>query len=102
MRIIPRHLAARIERALGVSRVVNIVGPRQAGKTTIVKDLLATARYMTLDDDGMRAALEADPYGQLQLISEQARKSGRPVVLDEVQRLPECLACAHRRLDVGR
>ncbi len=53
MKVIPRHLATRVERALGTSRVVNIVGPRQAGKTTLVKDLIATARYITLDDDAM-------------------------------------------------
>ena len=39
MRLIPRHLAARVERALRTSRVVNVVGPRQAGKTTLVSVL---------------------------------------------------------------
>ncbi len=99
MKVIPRHLATRIERALCVSRVVNIVGPRQAGKTTLVRDLIATAHYVTLDDDGTRAALAADPYGHLQLLSEHARKAKRPIVLDEVQRLPEISLALKRIVD---
>lgn len=99
MKVIPRHLATRIERALGTSRVVNIVGPRQAGKTTLVKDLIATARYITLDDDAMRAALEVDPYGQLLLLSEDARNTGLPIVIDEVQRLPEITFALKRIVD---
>lgn len=99
MSVIPRHLAARVERALGSSRVVNVVGPRQSGKTTLVKDLIETARYVTLDDDGIRAALEVDAYGQLQLLSEQARGSGRPIVLDEVQRTPEITFALKRIVD---
>jgi hypothetical protein len=100
--IIPRHLAARVERALGSSRVVNVVGPRQSGKTTLVKDLIETARYVTLDDDGIRAALEADAYGQLQLLSEEARDTGRPIVLDEVQRVPEITFALKRIVDADR
>ncbi len=99
MNPIPRHMTSRVERALGTSRVVNVVGPRQSGKTTLVKDLLKTARYLTLDDEGIRAALEADAYGQLQLLSEQARGTGRPVVLDEVQRTPEITFALKRIVD---
>ena len=102
MKVIPRHLATRIARALGSSRVVNIVGPRQAGKTTLVKDLVATARYVTLDDDVMRAALEADPYGQLLLFSEEAMDTGLPIVIDEVQRLPEITLALKRIVDADR
>ncbi len=102
MKVIPRHLATRIEQALGASRVVNIVGPRQAGKTTLVRDLIDTARFITLDDDGARAALEADPYGQLQLLSEESRKAKRPIVLDEIQRLPEITFALKRIVDADR
>jgi hypothetical protein len=36
---------------LASSRVVNIVGPRPDGKSTLVRELLASAAYVTLDDD---------------------------------------------------
>lgn len=102
MEILQRHLAARIERALGTSRVVNIVGPRQAGKTTLVRDLIDTAFYATLDDDTVRAALEADAYGQLLLLSEQSKNSGRPIVLDEVQRAPQITLALKRVVDADK
>lgn len=102
MALIPRHLAARVSRALATSRVVNIVGPRQAGKTTLVKDLIDTARYVTLDDDNLRAAIEADPYGQLQLLSDEGKVAGRPIVLDEVQRLPEITFALKRLVDADK
>jgi len=65
MEILQRHLAAHIEGALGASRVVNIVGPRQTGKTTLFCDLGYMVFYATLDDGAVRAALEADAYGNL-------------------------------------
>lgn len=96
MAIIDRHLAIRVERALASSRVVNIVGPRQVGKTTLVRNLMATV-YLTLDDDGVRAALEADPYGQLRLLVDE--HPDRPLVLDEIQRLPELTLALKRIVD---
>lgn len=102
MKVIPRHMTAKVESALGVSRVINIVGPRQAGKTTLARDLIDTARYVTFDDDGMRAALEADPYGQLQLLCGERGKSLRPIVLDEVQRLPKITLALKRLVDANR
>lgn len=91
-----------MEAALAASRVVNLVGPRQVGKSTLARDLIASAAYITLDDDGLRAALEADPYGQLQLLSEQSRDTGLPVVVDEVQRLPEITLALKRIVDADR
>ena len=89
MEIIPRHLATRVEEALAASRIVNVVGPRQAGKTTLVRDLLEHERYLTLDDRGVYAAFEQDPQGQIELLAEQQSGSGLPIVIDEVQRVPE-------------
>jgi uncharacterized protein len=102
MKIIARHLAQKVKDALRASRVVSIIGPRQAGKTTLVRDLIGAALYVTLDEDRIRAALEADPYGQLQLLAEQAQKAERPIVLDEVQRLPEITFALKRIVDSDR
>ena len=51
MDIIPRHLAEILTRTLRITRVLNIVGPRQAGKTTLVRDMVEAARYLDLDDE---------------------------------------------------
>lgn len=96
MSYVERHLAERIEKALSTSRIVNVVGPRQVGKTTLVRDLMRTT-YHTLDDDAIRAALAADPYGQLRLLTD--RQGDRPIVLDEVQTLPEIIRALKRIVD---
>ena len=93
--LLHRHLEPLLLEALASARVVNLVGPRQAGKTTLVRDLLAEVRFVTLDDDAIRTALEADPFGQLTRLVEAA--DGVPVVIDEAQRLPS-LALAIKRI----
>lgn len=89
MEIIPRHLGTKVEEALTNSRIVNVVGPRQAGKTTLVRDLVEHERYLTLDDRGVYAAFEQDPQGQIELLAEQRAESDLPIVIDEVQRVPQ-------------
>ncbi len=59
--LIPRHLCGEVESALRTTRVVNVIGPRQAGKTTLVRDLLGSRHFVSLDDTGVLAAMEADP-----------------------------------------
>ena len=53
MDIIPRHLAARVVATLRTSRVINVVGPRQAGKTTLVRDMVEAAQFLNLDDESL-------------------------------------------------
>ena len=56
-----RHLVDELEEALASARVVNLVGPRQAGKTTLVRDLFHVGRFITLDDAAILEAIEATP-----------------------------------------
>jgi len=87
VQIIPRHLSRILERTISTSRIVNVVGPRQDGKSTLVRDLMKSAAYVTLDDTTSLRALKEDPYSQLKALSRQA-PMGLPVVIDEIQRLP--------------
>lgn len=50
--------------------------------------MLRSARYLTLDDDPIRAALETDPHGQMQILAAQHKDSDLPIIIDEVQRVP--------------
>lgn len=52
--LVPRHLAERVETTLRTTRVINIVGPRQTGKTTLVRDMIEAAHFLDLDDEGHR------------------------------------------------
>jgi predicted AAA+ superfamily ATPase len=99
MPLTPRHLSTSLSDSLANSRIVNVVGPRQDGKSTLVRDLLKSAAYVTLDDDAARRSLEQDPYNQLKALSDQAKDSGLPVVIDEVQRLPELTFALKRIVD---
>ena len=80
----PRHLTAALDEALATARVVHIIGPRQAGKTTLVRDLYQDGEYITLDDAGVLAAMETDAGGQLASLT--AGLGTAPLIIDEVQR----------------
>ncbi len=82
----PRHLVAPLEQALAAARIVNLVGPRQVGKTTLVQNLFGEGFYVTLDDAGVFAAIESDPVGQMTSLAANASDANMPVIIDEVQR----------------
>ena len=82
--ILPRHLSAALHDALTYSRAVNIVGARQTGKTTLVRDILQVGRFITLDDDAVLEAIEEDPWGQLNQLADDP--DAAPVIIDEAQR----------------
>ena len=97
--ILPRHLSAELQDALTYSRVVNIVGARQVGKTTLVRDILQTGRFISLDDDMVLEAIEGDPWGQLQRLMD-GLKDG-PLIIDEAQRSRKLSLAIKRIVDLS-
>jgi hypothetical protein len=92
MPLIPRGIEPELRDILSVSRAA---GPRQAGKSTLAKQLQATGvvpNYFTLDDEATRAAARADPDGF-------ALSLPRPAVIDEVQRAPSLMLAVKQILD---
>lgn len=80
--MVPRTLAAKLRDAVGRYPVVTVTGPRQSGKTTLVRDALAGYDYISLElPDERRLAMD-DPRAFLG----QFRKR---VIIDEAQRAPE-------------
>jgi len=73
-----------------------ISGPRQAGKTTLVRRVAANhgMRYLTLDDEITRLAAVEDPVG---MIRAQDR-----AVIDEIQRAPQLLLAIKKTIDEDR
>jgi len=100
--LIPRHLTEKLTSTLRTTRVINIVGPRQTGKTTLVRDLVEAARFLDLDDESLFASLALDPYGQLSTLSSETGQTGLPIVIDEVQRLPQITLALKRIVDRDR
>lgn len=97
---LPRHLTPELQDALATARVVNLVGPRQVGKTTLVRDLFEQGRFVTLDDASVLAAMEADPEGQLTSLSEE--QPDAPVIIDEAQRSPKLALAIKKIVDRNR
>ncbi|MDQ6909456.1 MAG: ATP-binding protein [Actinomycetota bacterium] len=92
--MIPRHLLKSVNQALQDTPAVLIVGPRQAGKSTLARALRPQS-YVSLDLALPRAAAAADPDGFV---------AGLPafVALDEVQRVPELFLAIKAAIDAER
>lgn len=97
---LPRHLVAELEDAIATARVVNLIGPRQVGKTTLVRDLFGNGRFITLDDAAVLAAIEADPEGQLTSLIENL--DAGPLIIDEAQRSKKLALAIKRVVDANR
>ena len=98
MKIIKRALQPLILDALRSFPVVYINGPRQAGKTTLVKELLSEdfkAHFITFDDTLERAAAMRNPL-------EYVKKSGTPLIIDEVQMVAELFRPLKKLVDEQR
>lgn len=95
-----RHLVQELDGALATARVVNLIGPRQAGKTTLVRDLFGHGRFVTLDDAAVLAAIEADAEGQLASLTQDL--NGAPLIIDEAQRSKGLALAIKRVVDANR
>lgn len=82
--MIERHITSELRVLLGEYPVVSILGPRQAGKTTLAKSLKGYD-YSNLEQPEIREFAGRDPKAYL------SRFSG-PAVIDEIQRVPELLS----------
>ena len=92
----PRFSLRAAARALADTPVVLVSGPRQCGKTTLVRDQIAAGKrtFLTLDDNTMLAAARTDPAGLV-------RGLGRATI-DEIQRAPDLLRSIKRSVDEDR
>lgn len=95
-----RHLVVELEEAIVSARVVNLIGPRQVGKTTLVRDLFGHGRFITLDDAAVLSAIEADPEGQLASLMQDLGQA--PLIIDEAQRSKKLALAIKRVVDTDR
>lgn len=98
MRTVERAITPRLLAALADTPAVMLVGPRQAGKSTLVQGLAAgphPARYVSLDDLRTLEAALRDPVGFIE-------DSDEPLVIDEIQRAPELLLPIKAAIDRDR
>jgi predicted AAA+ superfamily ATPase len=74
-----------------------LLGPRQTGKTFLIRHTLENARVYDLLDAEIYLTLSRNPG----LISEELQPQDRLVVIDEIQRLPELLNEVHRLIETA-
>lgn len=93
--MIPRKMAAALRIAAEEYPVVTLTGPRQAGKTTLVRAVFPEHSYCNLEDPEVRRLASEDPKQFFHLHE-------APLILDEIQRVPELLSWIQVRVDEGK
>lgn len=90
--VLRRLAESRIREAMDDTPVVLVVGPRRAGKTTLVRQIDGEDRpYFTLDDLTTLDAARTDPAGFVRGLDR--------ATIDEVQRVPELLLAIKKAVD---
>jgi predicted AAA+ superfamily ATPase len=92
---IQRSLEPVLRRAAAEFPAVVLTGPRQSGKTTLLRHVFDGTRYVSLDLPDVARAAATDPRGFLAMYSP-------PVIYDEIQRAPELLPYIKERIDERR
>ena len=92
-----RHLESTVISAAETFPAVVITGPRQAGKSTMLANIFkpGEATFITLDDPAYRQLLLEDPMHYLSTIK-------KPVIIDEIQFLPQILPIVKTLIDKDR
>jgi uncharacterized protein len=90
--MIQRSIHSAIEKISKVYPVIALTGPRQSGKTTLLKNLFSNYRYISLENPDERAFAVGDPNGFLD-------KYDNRVIFDEVQRVPELFSYIQTKVD---
>ena len=96
--MLQRNITPNILAALADTPVVLVHGARQTGKTTLVREIAKAERpadYITFDDPAIRATAQTDPQGFIESLD-------GPVVIDEVQRVPELALAIKASVDRNR
>jgi predicted AAA+ superfamily ATPase len=73
---------------------VLLTGPRRAGKTTLLKQLFPDATHVLAEDPDIIGRIRSDPRGFLDSLDP-------PVILDEIQNIPEVLGYVRSRIDAA-
>ncbi|ODS33562.1 MAG: hypothetical protein SCARUB_01296 [Candidatus Scalindua rubra] len=96
MKLYKRTLSSTIKKALKTFPAVLVTGPRQAGKTTLLKmNYAKTHRYISFENPDVRDRVLDDPKGFMEF-------NKPPIILDEIQYVPEILNYVKTMIDENR
>lgn len=92
--MIERQIAKAIHALKDKFPVIALTGPRQSGKTTLLKNTFPDYKYVSLEDPNMRDFAQTDPKGFLKVYPER-------VIFDEVQRVPHLFSYIQTLVDAS-
>lgn len=90
--MVDRSLAPKIQHLATKFPVVALTGPRQSGKSTLLKYLFPEYRYVSLEDLDIRTFALSDPRGFLATYDNH-------VIIDEAERVPELFSYLQTHVD---
>lgn len=98
-----RVVQVRLQKHVKSGQSVLFLGPRQTGKTTLVKSILKEMDNVSefyLQNPGVRQELESDPGKIIRQI--EAQEGKRVVFVDEAQKVPDVFDAAQYLIDEGK
>lgn len=93
--LLPRRIVPHLERVRKSFPIFSLTGPRQSGKTTLLRHHFSGYRYVNFELPRVRASFEADPEGFL-------REYDNDVIFDEAQHVPELFSYLQGIVDEDR
>lgn len=83
--VVRREISAEMSEAMKYFPVITVTGPRQSGKTTLIRSHFPYLTYYTLENLDTRSLADSDPVAFL-------NRHPEGMILDEVQNAPELLS----------
>ncbi|KPL91538.1 ATP-binding protein [Levilinea saccharolytica] len=93
--MIERKMASKITSLAQKFQVITLTGPRQSGKTTLVRAVFPNLPYVSLEEPDIRQIALSDPRGFLSNYPSGA-------IMDEIQNTPELFSYLQRIVDENR
>lgn len=90
--MIHRTLSSKIQQLSAKFPIVTLTGPRQSGKSTLLKSLFPEYHYLSLENHDMREFARQDPHGFLATYPSH-------VIIDEAERCPELFSYLQTHVD---
>ena len=93
--MINRKIADILRKEATLYPVITLLGPRQAGKTTLARQCFPDYNYVNLEDPATRELAISDERKFFAV-------NKPPVIIDEIQRVPELASSVQVRVDETR